>query len=309
MGLRGKLCQVWSALQEPHIRSCALFIFMWQSTPNPSTALFYWQTSVLGFSPGFMQLVYLCGTLSGFAGLLVYNLALVRVNIRTLLLCCALLGFALNALLLLQVSRVSVRLGIDDKLFALCDYSILYAIAEVMMTPMLALAARNCPVGVEATLYATLYSILYGSKTLAAGLGSLLTAWYGVTEDQFGNMFKLVLTCNLLMLLPLPLLLFIPTGVPHTMPPSPQASIGPSTLATAPDGESGGIAQEHNPQSQSCGLLRSGPGAEPGGCSQHTQPEETKLPPAATLECQVSQLAMWHPQTYTAILAELPGTC
>ncbi|KAJ9526106.1 hypothetical protein QJQ45_009546 [Haematococcus lacustris] len=109
MGLRGKLCQ---------------------STPNPSTALFYWQTSVLGFSPGFMQLVYLCGTLSGFAGLLLYNLALVRVNIRTLLLCCAVLGSALNALLLLQVSRVSVRLGIDDKLFALCDYSILYAIAE-----------------------------------------------------------------------------------------------------------------------------------------------------------------------------------
>ncbi|GFH07504.1 BT1 family [Haematococcus lacustris] len=152
-------------------------------------------------------------------------------------------------------------------------------------------------------------NILYGSKTLAAGLGSLLTAWYGVTEDQFGNMFKLVLTCNLLMLLPLPLLLFIPKGVPHTMPPSPQASTGPSTLATAPDGESGGIAQEHNPQSQFCGLLRSGPGVEPGGCSQPTQLEETKLPPAATLECQVSQLAMWHSQTYTAILAELPGTC
>ncbi|KAJ9526195.1 hypothetical protein QJQ45_009659 [Haematococcus lacustris] len=157
MGLRGKLCQ---------------------STPNPSTALFYWQTSVLGFSPGFMQLVYLCGTLSGFAadagwcwllvnenrivwakaghwlrggrsrrGLLVYNLALVRVNIRTLLLCCAVLGYALNALLLLQVSRVSVRLGIDDKLFALCDYSILYAIAETVngcrdSGPMLNVATR-----------------------------------------------------------------------------------------------------------------------------------------------------------------------
>lgn len=42
------LWQVWVTIQQPHIRGPALFIFMWQSAPQPSAALFYFQTNVLG---------------------------------------------------------------------------------------------------------------------------------------------------------------------------------------------------------------------------------------------------------------------
>ena len=49
------------------------------------------------------------------------------------------------------------------------DYAVLSAIAEVMMTPLLALSARVCPPGVEATLYACLYSLLNLSGALRWG--------------------------------------------------------------------------------------------------------------------------------------------
>lgn len=39
----GLLRQVWHTVQQPHIRGPAVFIFVWQSTPAPTTAMFYFQ--------------------------------------------------------------------------------------------------------------------------------------------------------------------------------------------------------------------------------------------------------------------------
>jgi len=183
--------------------------------------MFYFQTGVLGFSPRFMELVYLVGSLAGLAGVVVYNLALVRKPMRWTLAVCAVTGTAFNATQLLLVSRANLRLGISDKLFALGDYSMIMVVAEVMMTPMLALAAKVCPEGVEATLYATLYSVLNASQAVSQGLGAALTAAYGVTESDFSHMFALTLTCSLWMLAPLPLLALVPNSA-DAPPASPR---------------------------------------------------------------------------------------
>ncbi|MEW5311375.1 MAG: hypothetical protein WDW38_003096 [Sanguina aurantia] len=126
---------------------------------------------------------------------------------QMLLLWCALLGTALNATQLLLVSRLNVVIELSDKLFVLGDYAMLSTLGEVMMTPMLALSARVCPEGAEATLYATFYSILNLSTAISTGLGSALTSLFGVTSADFSHLTWLVLVCNVSMLLPLPLLL------------------------------------------------------------------------------------------------------
>lgn len=66
--------------------------------------------------------------------------------------------------------------------------------------------------GVEATLFATLMSILNGGGFTGAAFGSLLTGWFGVTADNFDNLFWLVLLCTLSSLAPLPLLRLVPGG-------------------------------------------------------------------------------------------------
>ena len=62
----------------------------------------------------------------------------------------------------------------------------------------------------EATLFATLMSILNGGGFVGGALGSLLTGWLGVTSDNFDNLAVLVLICNLSCLAPLPLLRLVP---------------------------------------------------------------------------------------------------
>jgi BT1 family len=78
--------------------------------------------------------------------------------------------------------------------------------------PVLVLAARLCPKGVEATLFALLMSVVNVSGVLSHELGALLTYWLGVTETNFDKLWLLVLITNLSTLLPLPLLNWLPSA-------------------------------------------------------------------------------------------------
>lgn len=76
--------------------------------------------------------------------------------------------------------------------------------------PVLVLAARLCPQGMEATLFATLMSISNGGSVAGGLLGAVLTKLLGVTKDSFDNLAFLIILCSLSSLLPLPLLGLLP---------------------------------------------------------------------------------------------------
>ena len=76
--------------------------------------------------------------------------------------------------------------------------------------PVLVLAARLCPEGIEATLFALLMSVLNISALFSFQLGAGLTYLLGVTESNFENLWLLVLIANVTSLLPLPLLKWLP---------------------------------------------------------------------------------------------------
>lgn len=76
--------------------------------------------------------------------------------------------------------------------------------------PVLVLAAKLCPEGMEATLFATLMSISNGGSVVGGLLGAGLTQVFGVTKDKFDNLSSLIILCNLSSLLPLPLLGLLP---------------------------------------------------------------------------------------------------
>lgn len=82
--------------------------------------------------------------------------------------------------------------------------------------PVLVLAARLCPSGMEATFFATLMSIANGGSVSGGLLGAGLTQLLGVTKDSFSNLALLITICNLSSLLPLPLLGLLPRDAPDT---------------------------------------------------------------------------------------------
>jgi len=123
------------------------------------------------------------------------------------------LGTVLGSTQLLLVSGANRALGLSDQLFVLGDSVILTVLGQVSFMPVLVLAARICPEGVEATLFATLMSILNGGAFVGSALGAGLTAMLGVTSDDFTHLFALTAICVVCTLLPAPFLNLLPESV------------------------------------------------------------------------------------------------
>jgi len=98
---------------------------------------------------------------------------------------------------------------------------VLHLITDLLQAsfmPVLVLAARLCPEGMEATLFATLMSVSNGGSVLGGLLGAGLTQLFGITKDKFDNLAPLIILCNLSSLLPLPLLGLLPRDNPDGNP-------------------------------------------------------------------------------------------
>ncbi|KAL7144743.1 hypothetical protein ABFS83_07G032600 [Erythranthe nasuta] len=202
--------QLCDAVKQPNVFLPTLFIFLWQATPQSDSAMFYFTTNKLGFTPEFLGRVKLVTSIASLLGVGLYNGFLKTVCLRKIFLVTTIIGSALGMTQVLLVTGLNRQLGINDEWFAMGDSLIITVLGQVSFMPVLVLAAKICPEGMEATLFATLMSISNGGSVLGGLIGAGLTKLFGVTKDKFDNLTFLIILCNLSSLLPLPLLGLLP---------------------------------------------------------------------------------------------------
>lgn len=117
---------------------------------------------------------------------------------------------------LLLVTHTNRTLGIDDHWFSLGDSLALTMMGQVAYMPVLVLAARLCPPGVEATFFALLMSVTNLASLLSHETGAILMYWFGINETNFEALWLLVVITNFSTLLPLPLVSWLPGGSDRT---------------------------------------------------------------------------------------------
>ena len=103
--------------------------------------------------------------------------------------------------------------GIPDTALIFGDDIALAVLGELAFLPTLVLAARICPPGIEAVLFATLMSIFNLSGTVGTEIGAVLTKLLGVTESNFDHLALLTLICNITSLYPLVFIGWLDQGV------------------------------------------------------------------------------------------------
>ena len=197
------LSTLWSVVKQKQIWGPALFMYLWQATPSPGSAMFYFSTNELHFSPEFLGRVSFARSLAALGGVGLYNAYFKYVPLKKMFTYSAILATALGSTQLLLVSGYNRELGISDELFALTDSAVLTVLGEISFLPVLVLAAKICPKGVEATLFASLMSLFNFGGVTSQFLGAGLTEKLGVTANNFDNLFELVAICNFTTLLPL----------------------------------------------------------------------------------------------------------
>ncbi|CAH9080821.1 unnamed protein product [Cuscuta europaea] len=212
---KNNIIQLWEAVKDPNVFLPTIFIFLWQATPQSDSAMFYFTTNKLGFTPEFLGRVKLVTSIASLVGVGLYNGFLKNVPLRKIFLATTIIGTTLGMTQVLLVTGLNRQFGISDEWFAIGDSLIITVLGQASFMPVLVLAARICPQGMEATLFATLMSICNGGSVLGGLIGAGLTQIFGVTRDKFDNLAALIILCNLSSLLPLPLLGLLPKDEPE----------------------------------------------------------------------------------------------
>ncbi len=208
------------------------FVFLWLATPTAESAFFFFTTNELGFEPEFLGRVRLVTSVASLAGVWIFQRFLRTIAIRTIFLWTTLLSAALGMTVLLLVTHANRSLGIDDRWFSIGDSLILTVMGQVAYMPIMVLAARLCPPGIEATLFALLMSVVNLASLLSSEFGALLMHWLGISETNFDSLWLLVVVTNLSTLLPLIFLEWLPALSTPTDTESPSLAAATETELT-----------------------------------------------------------------------------
>ena len=202
--------QLKQAITQKSIWLPVAFLFLWQATPSSETAFFFFTTNDLGFDPEFLGRIRLVTSLAALFGIWIFQRFLKAVAVRRIFLWSTLLSAALGMTTLLLVTHANRALGIGDQWFSLGDSLILTVLGQIAYMPVLVLAARLCPPGVEATMFALLMSVSNLAGILSHESGALIMHGLGITDTNFQQLWILVVIANVSTLLPLPLLNWLP---------------------------------------------------------------------------------------------------
>jgi folate/biopterin transporter len=212
LSIKHQLGQLRQAITQKRIWLPTAFIFIWQATPNAESAFFYFSTNELHFEPEFLGRVNLVTSFASLAGVWIFQRFLKSIPFRVIFAWSTVLSSLLGMTMLLLVTHTNRLLGIDDHWFSLGDSLILSVMGKIAFMQVMVLAARLCPSGVEATLFALLMSIFNSAGTVSQALGALITYWLGITATNFESLWLLVLITNLSTLLPLPFINWLPAA-------------------------------------------------------------------------------------------------
>jgi folate/biopterin transporter len=206
--------QLRRAFTQRSILLPTLFLFVWQATPNSDAAMFFFTTNELGFEPEFLGRVRLVTSVASLIGVWLFQRFLKQIPFRKIFGWATVMSAALGMTTLLLVTHANRAIGIDDRWFSLGDSLILAVMGQIAFMPVLVLAARLCPPGVEATLFALLMSITNLASVLSHEFGAILMHWLQITESNFDNLWLLVVIANGSTLLPLVFLHWVPNDDP-----------------------------------------------------------------------------------------------
>jgi hypothetical protein len=212
---------VWFSLRKtlPDVARAALFIFLANCmTPDIDTAMFYWITDDPGgpqFDPPFMGFISAGSFAAMFMGVLLYNYYFSTWSYKSIF-SFALVSLALtNIFDVILVERWNLRVGIPDKMLALGDSALSPVARRLFALPMVILAAKVCPSGAEATLFAMMMSLSNFGSAVSVYLGALLLMSLGIESGNYENLTWAICIkacCRLTPLLLIPIL--IPSGSP-----------------------------------------------------------------------------------------------
>mmetsp|Transcript_20792 Transcript_20792/g.51115 ORF Transcript_20792/g.51115 Transcript_20792/m.51115 type:complete len:146 (+) Transcript_20792:525-962(+) len=116
---------------------------------------------------------------------------------------------------LILVFHWNRKYHIPDWFFCLGESAIQSVVGWVATMPIIVMASRLCPEGMEGTMYALIMSINNMGGILGSQIGAMITTYLGVSATNLDNFWLLVVICNASTVLPLVLIGWVPATDPE----------------------------------------------------------------------------------------------
>jgi len=211
-GLCARAKQLVRAFTQPSLFRPAIFMFAFGATPSSYMAFFYFLVSELKFDTALLGTFKSIRHLAMLIGTVIFRRYLRGVNLRTFFMIMVIMSSILGASPLVLVTHVNRKLAIPDEVFVGGDDLFLSVFTQITLLPVLVLAAKLCPPGIEASLYAMFVSIVNLSSVVSEWLGGELTRYLDITRDNFTNLPVLITVCTLSTLFALVFVQCLPEG-------------------------------------------------------------------------------------------------
>lgn len=216
----------------------AIVIFLFRATPDVGQGYSYWAIDQLGFDQKFLGVLAQVASILSLAGLLMFRKTIVKRPVSFTLF------WVVMASVVLYLPNIGLfygfheRLGISARTLAFIDTTISAPLGQLTMVPMLILIAKSAPRGAEATMFAIMASLMNLALSASQLFTQYLNELFRVTQQDYSNLGRLMITVSLVGLLPL---LALPvlwqeerSGTPRQADPSASTPHSPRVAPEAP---------------------------------------------------------------------------
>ncbi len=181
----------------------AFAIFLFRAIPTVGQGYSYWAIDRLGFDHEFLGILAQTASIVGLLGLLAFRKPITERPVSYTLFWVTVVGTVLSLPNIGLFYGANEWLGLSPRAFAFIDTTISAPLVQLSMVPMLALIARTAPRGAEATMFAIMASLMNLALS-ASELGTrYLNDVFAVTQQDYGNLGRLMIVVTLLGLVPL----------------------------------------------------------------------------------------------------------
>lgn len=195
---------LFGALRQPSIYRPLIFFFLSNAlVPSCGQAMLFFYTDELKFSPEFMAAQGIVAFACLLLGSVLYSKLVQGCGFRKIFISCQLLLALLSVSDVILALRLNVAFGIPDKVFVIGSDAVSTVISRLTMQPFFVIAARLCPPGCEAALYAAFMSVFNGGNAMSGAFGAQLLPYFGIESGAYAGLPALLGLRSAMMLLPL----------------------------------------------------------------------------------------------------------
>lgn len=181
----------------------AFAIFLFRAVPSVGQGYSYWAIDRLGFDQQFLGILAQVSSVLSLIGLVVFRKAITARPVSFTLFWVTLVGSLLSLPTIGLFYGANEWFGLSPRAFAFIDTTISAPLAQLSMVPMLALIARTAPQGAEATMFAIMASLMNLALSASELFTRYLNTAFAVTQHDYTNLGRLMITVGLIGLVPL----------------------------------------------------------------------------------------------------------